>query len=72
MVPRLRRRGRHPGPCPSAVPGADERPAPHLRHHLPEPERRATRRRGGGPGEGRQRLRHGRTFLLTGRPTSAK
>ena len=54
MVPRLRRRGRHPGPCPSAVPGADERPAPHLRHHLPEPERRATRRRGGGPGEGRQ------------------
>ena len=50
----LWRGGRHTGLRPTAVPGADERPAPHLRHDLPEPERRAAGRRGGGPGEGRQ------------------
>ena len=53
-VPRLWRGGRHTGPRPAAVPGADERPAPHLRHDFSESERRAVGRRGGGPGEGRQ------------------
>ena len=53
-VLRLWRGGRHTGPRPAAVPSADERPAPHLRHDLPECERRAAGQRGGGPGEGRQ------------------